>query len=164
MIKATSILPSRFDPDAFSREMIKEMEKLNKDIKKDFDATVSTWDHKPRFISKVYVSEGLIEGHTRTARIHGEKPPELIYYFLGKGTRVRFAKMTLDFEPKSRVRVIGSFPGRGGLEEVDHIGRPGITARMWHEVIALKHKARLSFRLRVALRKGAVASGHALKP
>lgn len=164
MFKATSILPTRFDPDAFSREMIKEMEKLNKDIKKDFDATVSTWDHKPRFISKVNVSQGLIEGHTRTARIHGDKPPELIYYFLARGTRVRFAKMTLDFEPKSRVRYIGSDPGRGGLEEVDHIGRPGIKAREWHVAIATKHKARLGFRLRVALRNGAIASGHALKP
>lgn len=162
MIKATAILPVRFDPDAFSREMIKEMEKLNKDIKKDFTLTVGTWDHKPRFTSRVNVSQGLIEGHTRTARMHGGKPPELIYYFLNQGTKVRFAKLTEDFEPKSRVRVIGSFPGRGGLDSVDHIGRPGIKARRWNEAIATKHKARLAFRLRVALRNGAKASGHAL--
>lgn len=164
MTKATAILPARFDPDAFSRAMIKEMEKLNKDIEADFGATVSTWDHKPRFRKKVNVSQGLIEGHVRTARIHGDKPPELIYYFLNNGTKVRFAKMTDDWEPKTRVRVIGSFPGRGGLERVDNIGRPGIKARKWNEAIALKHKARLAFRLRVALKKGALASGHALKP
>lgn len=162
MFKATAITPRRFDPDAFSREMIKEMEKLNKDIKKDFEATVRTWEHTPRFTSKVNVSQGLIEGHTRTARIHGGKPPELIYYFLARGTKVRFAKMTDDWMPKTRVRVIGSFPGRGGLERVDHIARPGIKAREWHVAIAIKHKARLVFRLRVALRNGAKASNHAL--
>ena len=162
MIRASSILPRRFDPDAFSREMIKEMEKFNKDIKKDFEATVATWNHPARFTSRVNVSQGLIEGHTRTARIHGVKPPELIYYFLNQGTRVRFAKMTPDFVPKTRVRVIGSFQGQGGLEEVDHIGRPGIKARRWNEAIATKHKTRLGFRLRIALRNGARASGHAL--
>lgn len=162
MIRGTSILPTRFDPDAFSREMIKEMEKINKDIRKDFDKTVASWEHPAHFTTRVNVSQGLIEGHTRTARIRGEKPPELIYYFLNQGTRVRFAKMTPDFQPKTRVRVLDSFPGAGGLEAVDHIGRPGIKARRWNEAIATKHKARLGFRLRIALRNGAKASGHAL--
>lgn len=164
MFKATSILPVRFDGDAFSRAMIKEMEKLNKDILADFNRTTETWNHRPRFGSKVNVAQGLIEGHTRTARIHGPKPPELIYYFLNNGTKVRFAEMTDDFEPKTRVRVIDSFPGRGGLKQVDHIGRPGIRGRRWNEAIATKHKARLGLRLRVALRNGAKASGHALRP
>lgn len=162
MIKATAVLPVRFDPDAFSRAMIKEMEKLNRDIKKDFEATVRTWEGKPRFTSKVNVSEGLIEGHTRTARMHGGKPPELIYYFINQGTKVRFAKMTEDWQPKTRVRVIGSFAGRGGLERVDNIARPGVKARKFTEAIATKHRARVAFRLKVALRNGTKASGHAL--
>lgn len=163
MFKATAILPGRFDPDAFTREMFKEMEKLTKDIEKDFDRTVDTWNEKPRFRRLLKAGQDTITGQVRTARIAGEKPPELIYYFIARGTRIRFAKMTDDFEPKSVPNMIDSFPGRGGLLQVDHIGRPGIQARNFHIVIAQKHKARLAFRLRVALRRGARNSGHAIR-
>lgn len=163
-ISATAILPAKFDPDAFSREMIKEMSRFNAEINKDFDKTVATWEGKPKFRATVAVSQDLIEGHVRTVRIFGDKPPELIYYFINQGTKVRFARMTKDFEPKTRVRVIDSFPGSGGLEAVDpRIPNPGIVGRKFNEAIATKHRARLAFRLQVALKRGAIASGHAFK-
>lgn len=163
-ISAKAILPGKFDPDAFSREMIKEMDKFNAEINKDFDKTVATWDHKPKFRATVAVAQDLIEGHVRTVRIYGDKPPELIYYFINQGTKVRFARMTRDFEPKTRVRVIDSFPGAGGLEAVDpRIPNPGIVGRKFNEAIATKHRARLAFRLQVALKRGAIASGHLFK-
>lgn len=163
-IKATAILPGKFDPDAFSREMIKEMSKVNVEINKDFDKTVATWDGKPKFRATVAVSQDLIEGHVRTVRIYGSKPPELIYYFINQGTKVRFARMTPDFEPKTRVRVIDSFPGAGGLEAVDpRIPNPGIVGRKFNEAIADRHRIRLSARLRIALKRGVIASGHAFK-
>lgn len=163
MFKGTAILPGRFDPDAFSREMIKQMEIINDGMEKDFKATVRTWsDPKPRFTRKVNVSQGLIEGHVRTARIHGGKPREAIYYMVNNGTKVRYAKMTDDWQPKTRVGIIGSFTGRGGLERIDRIGRPGVKARKFDVAIALKYKALLKMRLRIALRNGTKASGHAL--
>lgn len=161
MIKATAILPGKFDPDAFSREIIKEAEKLNGEIQKDFEKTVATWNHKPRFKATVSVQQDLIEGYVRTVRIFGDKPPELIYYFINQGTKVRYAKMTRDFEPKTRVRVIDSFPGAGGLDSVDvRFPMPGIKGREFDVAIATKHKTRLSFRLEVAMARGAKASGH----
>lgn len=162
MIKAQAILPARFDPDAFAREIIQEADKLNKEFVKDFERTVGTWDHKPRFRATVLVSQDQIVGHVRTAKIFGDKPPELIYYFISEGTKVRFAKMTRDFEPKSRKRVIDSFPGAGGLDSVDvRFPNPGIEGRKFNEAIADKHRARLKFRMQVAIRKGVKASGHA---
>lgn len=162
MFKATAIIPVRFDSDSFSREMIKQMEIINDGLEKDFKATVRTWENRVRFTRKVNVSQGLIEGHVRTARIHGGKPPELIYYFVNNGTKVRYAKMTDDWQPKTRVGIIGSFTGRGGLDRIDRIGRPGVKARKFDVAIALKYKALLRIRLRIALRNGAIASGHAL--
>lgn len=164
MIKATAVLPGRFDPDAFTREIIKEAERLNVEFKKDFDKTVDTWDHKPIFKSSVAVMKDFIVGHVRTAPIFGDKPPELIYYFINQGTKVRYAKMTPDFEPKTRVRVLDSFPGAGGLDSVDvRFPMPGIQGRKFNEAIADKHRARQVFRLRVAIKKGAKASGHEFK-
>lgn len=161
MISAKAILPGKFDPDAFSREIIKEAEKLNKEIQKDFERTTQTWNHRPHFKATVSVQADLILGYVRTVRIYGHKPPELIYYFLNQGTRVRFAKMTRDFEPKTRVRVIDSFPGAGGLDSVDvRFPMPGIKARKFDEAIATKHRARLKFRMEVAIARGAKASGH----
>lgn len=162
MFKAKAILPGRFDPDAFSREMIRQMEIVNDGLEKDFKATVRTWEHRVRFTRRVNVSQGLIEGHVRTARIHGGKPPELIYYFVNNGTRVRYAKLSDDWQPKTRVGIIGSFTGRGGLERIDRIGRPGVKARKFDVAIAAKLKPRLKLRLRIALRNGVAASGHAL--
>lgn len=164
MITAQAILPGRFDPDAFSREIIKELRKFNEEIKKDFEKTVATWDHKPKFRATVVVYQDLIEGHVRTVRIYGKKPPELIYYFINQGTKVRYAQMTRDFSPKSRVRVIDSFAGSGGLKRVSvKQPNPGIKGREFNVAIATKHKARLALRLQVALKRGAKASGHFFK-
>lgn len=161
MIGAKAILPGKFDPDAFSREIIKEADKLNKEFMKDFQRTVDTWDHKPVFKENVLVSQDLIVGHVRTAKIFG-RSPELIYYFISEGTKVRFAKMTQDFEPKTRVRVLDSFPGAGGLDSVDvRFPMPGIQGRKFNEAIADKHRARMRFRMRVAIVRGVKASGHA---
>lgn len=164
MIGARAILPGRFDPDAFSREILKEAERLNKRIRADFDKTVGTWDHKPKFRAVVKVQQDAIIGDVHTAKIFG-KSPELIYYFINQGTKVRFAKMTSDFEPKSQVRVIGSFPGRGGLDKVDvRFPMPGIKARRFNEEIANKHQVPLRLRMALAIRRGVKKSGHAFTP
>lgn len=161
MIGARAVLPGPFDPDAFSREIIKEAERMNKRIKADFDKTVATWEHKPVFRMSVRVQQFEIIGEVHTAKIFG-KSPELIYYFINQGTAVRYAKMTQDFEPKSRVRVIGSFPGAGGLDKVDvRFPMPGIKARRFNEEIANKHQVPLRLRMALAIRRGVQKSGHA---
>lgn len=147
--------------EVFKNEMIKAMEGINKEIKADFEKTVATWDHKPDFIATVTPFADAIVGHVGTKRISGEKPPELIYYFISEGTKVRHAIMTPDFSPKSRVRTIDSFAGQGGLLRVDpRFDGPGIEGRKFDEAIATKHRARVPFRLEVALRKAVIASGH----
>lgn len=163
MISAKAILPGRFDPDAFSREIIAEMARFNRKIENDFRKTIETWDHKPNFKSDVFVTSSGIVGHVRTARIFG-RSAELIYYFISQGTQVRYAKMTKDFQPKTRVRVIGSFPGVGGLDSVDaRFPMPGIVGRKFNEAIADKHRPRFVARINQAIKRGAIASGHAFK-
>lgn len=160
-IKMKAILPGPIDTRAFDREMRKEMEKLVKEVKADFDKTVATWNNKPKFVTSIRVSFDELRGRVRTKPISGRKPPELIYYFLSEGTKVRHAIMTGDFVPKSRPGVVDSFPGRGGLLRVDpRYDGPGIKARKWDEAIATKNRAKVPFRLAVALRNGAKTCGH----
>lgn len=160
-VSMRAILPKPIDVKPFAREMRREMEKLTKEIKKDFDATVRTWNTKPHFATSIRVSFDEIRGHVRTRPISGNKPPELIFYFLSEGTRVRHAIMSDDFEPKTRVGVVGSFPGRGGLLRVDpRFDGPGIKARKWDEAIATKNRAKVPFRLAVAIRKAVRDCGH----
>lgn len=137
------------------------MDKINDAIETDFERTVATWNNRPRFTKNVYVAQHEISGYVRTVRIWGSKPPELIYYFIVKGTKVRFARMTQDFEPKSRPYIINSFAGRGGLDTVDvKHPYPGIKGRAFDEVIAAKHQTRVAYRIEAAIARGAKASGH----
>jgi hypothetical protein len=160
-ISMKAVLPKPINTRVFADEIYKAAEDMNKVIKADFEKTTETWDHKPKFVASVKVSFDDTRGHVRTKPISGVKPPELIYYFLNNGTKVRHAIMTDDFQPKTRIRVIGSFAGQGGLLRVDpRYDGPGIQARKWDEAIATKHRARVAFRLRVALRKAVRASGH----
>lgn len=161
MISMKAILPPKLNARVFGDEMIRAMEGINKEIKADFLKTVATWEHKPNFATSLRVSADEVRGHVRTRPISGQKPPELIYYFISEGTKVRHAVLTPDFTPKSRVRTIDSFPGSGGLLRVDpRFQGPGIQGRKFDEAIATKHRARVPFRLQVALRKAVKASGH----
>src|SRR3990167_704924 len=74
---------------------------------KDFEATVATWDHKPNFVivRKPAGQNPSVEVYT----IHK------IYAYVSKGTSIRYATMTQDFQPKTRRGVLRSFQGKGGL-------------------------------------------------
>lgn len=58
------------------------------------------------------------------------------WLWLNDGTKVRYAAMTQEFSPKTRVGSLRSGPGIGGLDYVNpNNPRPGIDARGWDEAI-----------------------------
>lgn len=72
--------------------------------------------------------------------------------WLDQGTSIRFATMTRNFRAKTRVGVISSRPGRGGVHYVDRASpRPGIQARLFDKTISSRLDPRLEQRLNTTI-------------
>lgn len=69
------------------------------------------------------------------------------WFWLSLGTKIRYAHMTSDFSPKTRIGFIGSVPGAGVFS---HLGRPlpGIKARNWDKIINEQAAKRLNVGLK----------------
>lgn len=132
MIRLRPILPQRkINARQATRQLVRGMQHVTRNIGRDFDATVATWDNKPTFWAKTTVTEKEIISHVSTA--------DLIYKFITGGTKVRYATMTKDFVAKTVPGVIGSRAGAGGLLYVSvHNPHPGIEGRNFDIVIAEK--------------------------
>lgn len=99
---------------------------------------------KPRAVDSV-----ARRGHTITMTIQMVGPELGVkkWFWVGRGTRVRYARMTPDFSAKTRVGFIGSVPGSGGFDKLDMIPRPGIQARRWDSIINDDETKKLGDRL-----------------
>jgi len=87
----------------------------------------STWNNVPHFI--IHKTPKGREVFTT------EKP----YLYLTRGTRVRYATMTGGFMAKTKIRVLSSGPGAGGVAFISRKHpRPGIKARGWEEMVKEK--------------------------
>lgn len=72
---------------------------------------VSTWDEQPLFEIESEENEDKI--------FYSIFTDDRIFYFIDKGTRIRFATMTRDFSPKSVPNSLVARPGSGGLAYVN---------------------------------------------
>lgn len=160
------ILPKKFNVKALMAEVIKEMKEIHRDIGKDFDATVSTWDHQPKFERKLEQSARYIRS------LNGTR--DEIYGYVSRGTRPHLIR------PK-RARVLAfqggtytakSSPGtikakHGGASGATVFSRgvhhPGSKARGFPEAIAKKWKSPFPKRMQKAVDRGVKKSGHAMK-
>lgn len=125
---------------------------------KQFGLTYKTWEHKPSFEETFEETKTQMTGSALAA---GEGSKENPYLFVTRGTAVRYATMSPDFQAKSKVRVIGSSSGRGGKLYVDKSRpRPGIKAREFEEEIAKQEQPKFEKRGEIALSEAVKASGH----
>ena len=118
------------------KEFRRELQSINKNraakMKRDFQHTTKTWEHKVTFHQLTEI----------------EPDPTVIVYtddeqygYVSGGTRVRRALMSPDFEAKTRPGALDSFPGRGGAIFVSSkLNLPGIEARNFPEAVEKKHK------------------------
>lgn len=162
MIRATAVLPGSFHPEAFERNMLRQMAILVREIGRDFEETVSTWDDKPTWVDEVRATSEGVEGKWVTIAGDGRPAtPEQIYLFVSRGTNVRYATMTNDFVPKTQPNVLVPGPGRGGLAFVSRFApHVGIEARGWEQLIKRRRERRAQALLRKAMADGAKQSGH----
>jgi hypothetical protein len=137
--------------------MIDELDKgliqfVTKNITPSFEATTRTWSTKPTW-----------------DYYHQRKPSQLtsrvytsskIYGYVSGGTRVRYARMTPNFQAKTVANFIGSRAGRGGFLGMSRVPLPGIKARKFDEAIAKRWQPKMQSKLNPFLIKAAKASGH----
>lgn len=142
----------------FRLEFLNEFQRMAPEIKRDFAATTATWEgEKPKFSHKAFLNNG---NPTLQILIGTGKGADK-WNWLDKGTRVRYATMTPNFQGKTKVGFIGSFPGRGGLAYVDkRRPRPGIKPRGFRPAIERKWKRPIERRMKAANKRAAKKSGH----
>ena len=128
-----------------------ELEKVGKDIVKDFEKTTSTWTDKPEF-------EMLTDDNPPSVLVATD---DKIYGYVSGGTRVRYATMTNPFQAKTQPGVIGSRAGVGGMLFISKKHpRPGIKARKFEQTIQKKWKSNFKKRMEKAMSAGLKKSGH----
>lgn len=127
--------------------------RVGRRMKRDYDKTVATWKIKPEFEMLTQRTSSIASVLVGT--------DNRIYAYVNNGTSVRYATMSKNWDSKSRVRVIGSFPGRGRREFVSKFHpQRGIAAREWSQVIERKYERDFRDSMGIAMGEARVASGH----
>lgn len=112
------------------------LRKWAKIFKSEYDKTIASWKARPIFTIEY---KSTPEGEEVIISTDNN-----IYRFLHDGTKIRWAVMSSDFEPKTSHRLLGSGPGKGrailrGAKAMGKAGiqtpMPGIKAREWTQEI-----------------------------
>lgn len=146
--------PKSVFSDAIFDEVDEEFDKEAEIVLKMFKKITRTWNRKPRFMVKgrrVFLGDiDLTIGPDITTKA-GEK-----FVYLDQGTSVRHAVMSNPFVPKSRVRKIGAWRGRGGAVFVSRqVRQPGIEARKWTDEIRKRRTPPFQTKIKWAVARGA---------
>lgn len=172
-VRVTKIIkPSRFKAAEMQRVLRNAMRRDVKVLRKDFEATTKTWEHKPVFKEHTRLSQ------SETSPSISVDTDDAIYTYVVKGTKAhmiwagiytgkskkRVLAFPSKFRPKTKVRVIGSFQGsRGGPTLFrPYVNHPGTKAREFDVVIKAKREPWFKKQMEAAMRDAAKASGHAL--
>jgi len=127
--------------------ILSTMQKLEKDVLKDFESTSATWRHKVDYEHSVGYSGGNAVIYVKTG--------DEAWNYLDEGTSVRFATMEYGFVSKTNPHVIGSKTGWGHRAYVSRkTPRPGIKARKWSDDIFDKYFDILQLALDQAIQRG----------
>lgn len=137
-----------FDTRTLGIRWLNVLRKYERLIKADYYRTTETWkEHHPVFQSKIRYSGGSPSVSVWT--------DDQVYFEIDGGTPVRYATMTPDFEPKTKARVLASFPGKGKMAYYDpKIPRPGIEPRWFSDEITIKYEAAMAKDIDDATDKG----------
>ena len=109
-----------------------------KRVLKQFEIYVSTWNHKPFFETKGGT-------HFKGGDISvGVSTDDQVFWWLELGTKIRYAVMTPDFQPKTAPGQIQSQSGQGGFNYLDPMGHQGIEAR--HIAVEIAFQEESQFR------------------
>jgi len=122
----------------------KALEDLAQDGLELFEKITNPWERKVIFVIRVNLA-GENVSITTTDKIFG---------FVDIGTSVRYATMSPDFSPKTRVGVLSSSRGRGGMIFVNkNKPKPGIEAREFSVIIQERIQKKFVARFKEVLKE-----------
>lgn len=123
-----------FDTKKMGIRWIQVLNRYADKIKADYYRTTATWErHHPVFMSSIRY----IGGNPRMLVYTDDQ----VYSEIDSGTSIRYATMTRDFEPKTKARILSSFPGKGKMAYYDtNVPRPGIEPRWFSDTITRKYE------------------------
>lgn len=169
MILTKTIKPSRLKEDALRLELLNAIRDVGRKVKKDFEATVKTWEHKPEFEMLISLIGGptvLVATDDEIYRYvdEGTKPhPIFAGVYTGKSDKKVLAFPSI-FKPKTTPNVIGSGPGFKGGDTVlrPYVNHPGTKPRNFSKIIKKKWDKPYKRRMEQAMKDVARKSGHGL--
>jgi hypothetical protein len=164
------IKPQKLKTADLRLSLLNEMRKVGTEIKKDFEKTTATWQHKPKFETVVSLmqpgptvlvgTDDEIYGYVSK----GTKPhPIFAGIYTGKSNKKALA-FPSKFSPKTRPGVIGSTAGSRGGDMVvrPYVQHPGTKPRNFEEAIEKIWKKKFKKRMEAAMREVAQKSGYGL--
>lgn len=154
-VRWEEIRAGAFNGEALIEGLQKAVRETIDEAEGEFQDTTATWTDPADFEKDFEETGEGFEGEVKT--------DDQVYFFLTRGTKVRYATMTPDFESKTRPGWMSSRAGRGGLLYIDRSRpRPGIEARNWDKVEAKRQQPRLIKRARRNLKEAVKRSGHGM--
>lgn len=170
-IVVKEIKPQRMNEKKLYAELMKGVRTAAKGMHKDFEATTKTWKHKPDFVqdvdtkaSPVQILVGTDDEVYRYVN-EGTKPhPIFAGIYTGRSNKKALSFRGGKYRPKTRPRVIGSFPGgpTGPRVARPYVQHPGTKARRFDKVIQKKWEPRFKRLMEQAMSRARKASGHAM--
>jgi len=156
MMKA--IKPSRLKQGVFRLELLNELRKAGRHMRRDYEQTTRTWKGaKPSFEFLISLTGG---GPTLVIEVTGGKGADK-WFWLDEGTAVRYATMSPDWRSKTSPGSLRSVSGRGTMLFVSKKHpRPGIEARGWTKIVVRVWTPRFKRRMESAMVRAAKKSGH----
>jgi hypothetical protein len=159
-----AIKPQRLKDKGFRLTLINKARKIGNAMKRDFEATTKTWNHKPVFTVDVSTKG---QGPAVLVGTNSE-----IYGYVNDGTkphdiypkRAKVLRFQGGYSAKTSPGVIGS--GAGGSSGATVFSRgvrhPGTKARNFDEVIARKWQTRFRAEMEEAMAQATKESGHSI--
>jgi hypothetical protein len=140
-----SIKPQKLRVDAIRLELLNELRKQGTATRRELEKTVRTWQDAPRFETIISLAGG--DAAALTGPVGSEMQVQK-FVWLDKGTRIRWAVMSRDWQSKTRPGRLNSGPGSGrvviagrrAMQARNIRPRPGIEARNWTEIVASRRK------------------------
>ena len=159
-----AIKPTTLREDAMRLALLNQMRKVGTQIKKDFEKTTATWEHKPKFESLVSLAGG---GATLLVETNS-----VIYRYVSEGTKPH---VILPKKAKA-LRFPGTYTAKtlpgvlearaGGASGADVFSKgvmhPGTKARNFDKLIAAKWQRQFKREMEAVMREVRAASGHAM--
>lgn len=170
MLTFKTIKPERLKDDKMRLTLLNAVRKAARDIRKDFEKTTRTWEHKPKFEEVVSLTGpgpvALVGTDDKLYRWvdEGTKPHEIWAGAYTGRSQHRHLAFREGFEPKTIPRVIDSRQGGtwGPYRYAPMVHHPGTEARQFDKTIAETWESKFKRRMEQAMSEAAKDSGHAI--